>query len=637
MMGKNVFVSGGAGVIGLEMIPKLTARGASVLVGDLKERPKGFAPSVRYLQGDLNLMDPGVLEAFAPDIFIHLAATFERSTESYGFWEDNFRHNVGLSHHLMTIAKDLPTLKRVVFASSYLIYDQRLYQFASAQDAPISLGETQAVMPRNLTGMAKLAHEVELSFLDAFRSDAFTSVCARIFRGYGRNSRDVISRWVRSLLADEPIVVYRPEGLFDYVYAKDTAEGLIRLAQAPEVRGVVNLGTGRARRVQDIVDILRTSFPQMKVETAAADIPFEASQADISVLKRAIGWAPDHDLEQGIAEIIAHERSRASAVAAPAQGLGHVLVTSAAAKAPMVRAVRTAARRLDASIQVFAGDLDANALSAEVADGFWAMPRTTADSLQLLIDGCRERGIRTIIPSRDGELQFFADHAGAFAAAGIEVIVSPSKSVALCLDKLSFARFGLERGLPFIPALEAPRGPPPFVVKERFGAGSRSIGLGLDREAAATHAKGLQTPIFQPMVSGREISVDAWVARDHTVKGLVMRVRDRVVNGESQVTTTFSDPALEAQLKGVLEALQLRGPVVLQAMIDPAGSIHIIECNTRFGGASTTAIAAGLDVFYWSLLERSGQDLTGAPFLRRPGEVRQVRLPEDQHRYAQAF
>jgi carbamoyl-phosphate synthase large subunit len=61
---------------------------------------------------------------------IHLAATFERSAESYEFWEENFRHNVRLSHHLMSLAKDAPSVKRVVFASSYLIYDPSLYQIS---------------------------------------------------------------------------------------------------------------------------------------------------------------------------------------------------------------------------------------------------------------------------------------------------------------------------------------------------------------------------------------------------------------------------------------------------------------------------------------------------------------------------
>jgi carbamoyl-phosphate synthase large subunit len=75
----------------------------------------------------------------------------------------------------------------------------------------------------------------------------------------------------------------------------------------------------------------------------------------------------------------------------------------------------------------------------------------------------------------------------------------------------------------------------------------------------------------------------------------------------------------------------------LQAIIGRAilgdEGLQIIECNTRFGGASTASIAAGLDSFYWSLLESSGADVSQAPFLRIPGEVRQVRAPTDTYVY----
>jgi len=65
--------------------------------------------------------------------------------------------------------------------------------------------------------------------------------------------------------------------------------------------------------------------------------------------------------------------------------------------------------------------------------------------------------------------------------------------------------------------------------------------------------------------------------------------------------------------------------------------LHVIECNTRFGGASTASIAAGLDSFYWGLLESSGVDMSDYPFLRTSGEVRQVRVPSDIYLHGSTF
>lgn len=319
------------------------------------------------------------------------------------------------------------------------------------------------------------------------------------------------------------------------------------------------------------------------------------------------------------------------------KGTGHLLVTSAARKIPLLRAAISAARKLSPDMQVLAGDIDPDAPAQYAADGFWAMPRTDDTALDALIAGCRERGIGFVLPTRDGELLFWARHKARFAGEGIAVLVSPEESVRRCLDKLDFARFGQERGLPFIPAYEGledagtSRYRAPYAVKERFGAGSRAIGLNLDAASAREHAKGLTAPIFQPFIAGTEISVDAWLDRNHKVKGLVLRRRDRVVDGESQVTTTFRDPVIENAARTALEALALCGPVVMQILIDKAGQPHIIECNSRFGGASTAGIAAGLDSLYWSLAEAAGNDVAALPFARIQGEVRQVRLPADTH------
>ncbi|MDO7853446.1 NAD-dependent epimerase/dehydratase family protein [Hymenobacter convexus] len=635
---KRIFISGGAGVIGQEMVRRLATLpdDVEVLVGDLKPRPADFPTRFQYRQGDLNFLTEQEIGVFAPEVFIHLAATFERSTETYGFWEENFRHNVQLSHHLMTVQKDLPSLRRVVFASSYLIYDPALYNFAEVPAQPRSLRETDPILPRNLTGMAKLAHEIELRFLQTFRGAQFSTAIPRIYRGYGRNGRDITSRWVRMLLAGEEITVYGAESFFDYLYAADTAEGLLRLAAAEAVTGIINLGTGRARRVADVVEVLKQNFPGMRANYVASDIPFEASQADMTLWSSQIDWLPSTSLEVAIPEIIAYERGRQQAPAAKAPG--HILISSVAAKVPLVQAVRAAAQRLHPEVKVIGGDMNPACLARHFTDDFWLMPATTDQHLPDIISQCQAQGIGHIIPTRDGELAFWSRHRVALAYAGIAVLVSTPEAVTRCLDKLEFEVFGRANGLPVIPtalgldALTSDARQPAttgFVVKERHGAGSLSLGLNLPEAAALAHAQTLDEPVFQPFIQGQEISVDAYVDRAGRVLGLVPRTRDVIVRGESQVTTTLPDPALAARLVPIVEKLGLYGPLVLQALLTPDGELHIIECNCRFGGASTLGIAAGVDSFFWFLQEAAGADLSQFPFRPAAGPLRQVRAAAD--------
>jgi len=306
---RRVWVTGGSGVIGRELLEMLCASGASVMCCDLKPRPQWLDSAVVYVQGDANDLTVDRVEDFQPDYCFHLAATFERTTESEEFWAENFHHNVRLSHHVATLARDVSSVSRVVFASSYLTYDPALYLFDESQDSPTQLSETAPVRPRNLCGGAKLMHEEELAFLALFPATPFTSVSARIFRAYGRGSNDIVSRWVRSLIADPgvPLSAYRMEGLFDYVYAGDVADGLLRLG-ASDATGPVNLASGSARRVSELLEILAARFPAMSWSEEPSEIAFEAHEAELSRLQEATEWRPSRSLEQGVDILIEHER-----------------------------------------------------------------------------------------------------------------------------------------------------------------------------------------------------------------------------------------------------------------------------------------------------------------------------------------
>lgn len=317
----------------------------------------------------------------------------------------------------------------------------------------------------------------------------------------------------------------------------------------------------------------------------------------------------------------------------------NLLISSASAKVPLVRSAIEASTKLDPDIRVIAGDLDEESITRHIANEFWAMPPTKDENISDILDGCLRRGIHSVLPTRDGELAFWARHSEIFADAGLHIIVSPTEAIERCINKILFAEFGRNNELPVIPTSTNidDIASDLFVVKEQFGAGSRSLGLRLNFLDAVEHAKKLSRPIFQPYIEGLEISIDAWVDSHGSVKGLVLRRRNQVVNGESRITTTFRDLELEAQAETWIEAYGVKGPVVLQVLVDKSGANHLIELNARFGGASTASIKAGLDSLYWSLLEAQGDDISQYPFVRMTSEVRQIRVPSDIYFYGPDF
>lgn len=264
----KAFVSGGAGVIGRELVALLRARGDYVIVGDLQPRPEEFGEGVEYIQGDLN----DLKEFPSCDVFYHLAATFERLEESPEHFEKNFQHNVRLSHHLLSLC---PTNVRVVFASSYLVYTGR------------------DIEPRNLTGAAKFYTESEIMS----RFDEYS--IGRIYRSYGKGSRDVISRWIRAGLRGEEIEVYNADSQYDYIYAGDVARILDRLPY-----GTHDVCTGNHEIVYNVALIIKDAIPELKIKfdrkrRGAKEICYSEIQ----------GWGAT-DLVDGIQKVVEYERGK---------------------------------------------------------------------------------------------------------------------------------------------------------------------------------------------------------------------------------------------------------------------------------------------------------------------------------------
>jgi nucleoside-diphosphate-sugar epimerase len=310
LRGQRVVVTGGAGVIATELLAQLSAAGAEVLSVDrlpVEELPAG----VTHLVADLADADLSPIADFRPRHLLHLAATFERSVETPEFWAQNWGDNAVATHRLVELGMGIPGLASFVFASSYLIYDPAQYFTPEPVAQGVALRETAGIGARNLCGAAKLYGEAELRFAEEVRKVPFRVANARIFRVYGRGSRDVVSRWVRAALDGEPVVVYHPENRFDYVYSGDVAEGLMRMAVTPGARGVLNLATGVSRPVSDVIRVVQEATGRtLDATVEPVDERYEGSCADTRALEAALGWKPQRMLEDGVQRLVAFERGR---------------------------------------------------------------------------------------------------------------------------------------------------------------------------------------------------------------------------------------------------------------------------------------------------------------------------------------
>lgn len=308
----------------------------------------------------------------------------------------------------------------------------------------------------------------------------------------------------------------------------------------------------------------------------------------------------------------------------------HVLITSISKKVPLIKCVKNASSRLADRKKVFGADMDTGCVGRYFVDEFWKMPQLDALAPEDLIAYCQKQQIHSIIPTRDGELLYFSKHSEQLRQHGIHVMISCEESLKIVHDKLLFYNTLRKMEIPSIETFNklSDFESPHYVSKEQYGAGSGSIGIRLSKKDSEDHARKLNHPIFQPFIKGKEISVDLYVDRSGNGKGVVLRYREKVIGGESQVTTTFRDKHLEVQCVRLAEDLKLYGHVMFQLIQqENLPTWYFLECNARFGGASTLSLAVGLDSFYWFFQEVDGY--VPSYFQRAPDEKTLVRHAED--------
>lgn len=305
----------------------------------------------------------------------------------------------------------------------------------------------------------------------------------------------------------------------------------------------------------------------------------------------------------------------------------NILITSISAKVPLIKTVIEAKNKFDSKISIYGADCDEKCIGRYFVDCFWQMPKLTELDINNFIAYCHKNNIKYIIPTRDSDVIYFASFKDLLLDSNIHLFSADEDIVNICFDKLKFFNHAKNKFvIPTYTSLEKVT-ETNLVVKERFGSGSTHIAINVNKPKALKFAKSLKEAIFQPFIKGEEFSIDSYVAKDGRCIACIIRSRDLVKNGESQITTYVEDPVLSSIITKFVEDLHLLGHSVTQ-VIKNNNSYNIIECNTRFGGASTLSYKMGLESFYWFLCEVNNKKIT---FKQNDKKLKQVRVAEDKY------
>jgi UDP-glucose 4-epimerase len=305
----RVFVTGGAGYIGSNVVKALAEKGYMVLVYD--DLSTGHAWAI--LHGDLivgNLADKefldSVIRAFKPDAVMHFAALIQVE-ESVREPLKYYRNNIANTLNLLEVMKQ-NQINNFVFSSSAAVYGIPI---------KVPVNEGAPLNPINPYGFSKVV--VERMLKDLSRAEDFHYVALRYFNVAGadhenrigqayKESTHLITRALKTANGEfERLQIFgtdypTPDGtcIRDYIHVTDLAEThCLTMAYLLEggKSGVFNCGYGHGFSVREVVQTVKRvtgiDFKIEETERRAGDPP--SLVADNSKIKQDLTWRPAYD------------------------------------------------------------------------------------------------------------------------------------------------------------------------------------------------------------------------------------------------------------------------------------------------------------------------------------------------------
>jgi len=173
-----------------------------------------------------------------------------------------------------------------------------------------ALREDMATAPRNAYGASKLAIEHYLRLLNGLGRIATVSL--RISNAYGEGQRahrgqGFVAAAIRNALAGAPLEIWGDGSVErDFVHVSDVARAFVMAAHRDDPPPIVNIGSGVAVSLSEIVRRLEDALgqPVPVVHRAGRVVDVKRNVLDISRARATLGWTPEIRLEEGLARTV---------------------------------------------------------------------------------------------------------------------------------------------------------------------------------------------------------------------------------------------------------------------------------------------------------------------------------------------
>jgi UDP-glucose 4-epimerase len=305
MTSKTVFFTGGAGFVGLHVMPRLLERGYKVRIFDNMFRGDRDKVAELAATGDVELIDQDVRYGGAVhramkgcSHVIHFAAVSINKSEADPY--ESIDVNMVGNHNVFAAAAD-HGVERLVFASSASVY---------GNPDKLPMHEDDQLSPITPYCISKRAGEDLLRYYQW--RNGLSWVALRFFNVYGPDQKttayytSVINHFVNRLVnGQRPVIDGKGEQSMDFIHVDDVARATVLALESRHANHPMNVGTGIDTSVSQLAAIL--------IEAVGADVEPVFNPREVLVTRRAadttraremLGFEAAISVEEGMNDLV---------------------------------------------------------------------------------------------------------------------------------------------------------------------------------------------------------------------------------------------------------------------------------------------------------------------------------------------
>lgn len=317
---KRVIVTGGAGFIGSHLVEKLLRDQNNVIVLDnfSNGRPENLAhlknnPLLSVYNIDISQYDSIVPYFTDIDYVFHLAALADIVP--------SIQHP--LKYHQSNVDGTISVLEAARHAGiKKIIYTASSSCYGIPDEYPTP--ETAIIHPMYPYALTKYIGEQYVFHWNKVYH--IPCISLRLFNVFGPRARTtgtygaVFGTFLAQKLAGKPFtVVGDGTQTRDFTYVSDVADAVVRAAESDVSGEIFNVGSGGTYSVNELVSLLGGEVTHIPKRPGEPDCTF----ADISKIKKYIGWKPKVSFREGVQQMLIHIDDWKSAPVWNEQSIAH--------------------------------------------------------------------------------------------------------------------------------------------------------------------------------------------------------------------------------------------------------------------------------------------------------------------------